>query len=76
MSSLEASQHETVSACGSGSVGRLVDLLVRSGRRGAQGSCWRGGAEGPWESIVLGWCTWCGGDPGNGLLYVMLSTRL
>jgi hypothetical protein len=26
---------------------------VRSGRRGAQGSCWWGGEEGPWESVVV-----------------------
>jgi hypothetical protein len=30
-----------------GSVGCLVKLLVRSGGKGAQGPCRRGGAEGP-----------------------------
>lgn len=66
--SLEASDLEPVSACGRGGVGWLVEMLVRSGRRGVQGPCWREGAEGPWESTVLGCCAWCSGDPGNGLV--------
>jgi hypothetical protein len=47
-------RHVLTSSTGGG--GWLVELLVRSGRGGAQGPCWRGGAEGSWESAVLGWC--------------------
>jgi hypothetical protein len=54
-SSLEVSYLELISACASVVVGWLVELLVRiSGRRGVQGPCWRGGAEGSWESAFLG----------------------
>jgi hypothetical protein len=62
--SLEASHLELVSACGSGTVGSSVELLVRNDRRGVQGPCWWGGVEGPWQSGVLGWCACCSGDRG------------
>jgi hypothetical protein len=54
--------------CGSGGGGWLVMLLRRSDIRGAQGLCWRGGAEESWVPTDLGWCTWCSGDLGSGLV--------
>ena len=49
---------------GSGS-GWLVVLPAHSGRGGALGPCWQGGAEEPWVLEVLSWRTWCSGDPGD-----------
>ena len=46
--------------------GWLVVLPARSGRRGALGPCWHGGAEDPWVVEVLSQCTWCSGVPSDG----------
>jgi hypothetical protein len=43
-----------------------VVLPARSGRGGAHGPCWQGGAEDPGVLEVLSWRSWCSGVPGDG----------